>query len=155
MIGFIDTLYTPIRTTINYSAIATSTIYSSLLHTLVVSWQRIHKSLTVTSYHTMKSSLHSPIPFCNFFSITFDSRLSQFYLKLACNPCYIVSGRTHRKHRSFSYPQEYACISQQQIVYEESVSAGTCLRSRCLAMDVYPDLTIPAFGCRVTVSWGL
>jgi hypothetical protein len=33
MIGFIDILYTPLGTTGNYSAIALSTLYSSLLHT--------------------------------------------------------------------------------------------------------------------------
>jgi hypothetical protein len=56
MIGFIDTLYTPLGTTGNYSAIAISTLYSSLLHycpqsSLVVSWQRIHNSFTVTAAH--------------------------------------------------------------------------------------------------------
>jgi hypothetical protein len=37
MIGFIDPLYTEPVTTINYSAIAISTLYNSLLHTLVPS----------------------------------------------------------------------------------------------------------------------
>jgi hypothetical protein len=36
-IGFIDTLYTQLVTTINYSAITIPTIYRSLLHTLVSS----------------------------------------------------------------------------------------------------------------------
>jgi hypothetical protein len=35
--GFIDTLYTPLGTLVNYSAIAISTLYSSLLHSLVSS----------------------------------------------------------------------------------------------------------------------
>jgi hypothetical protein len=35
MIGFIDILHTQLVTTIKYSAIAISTLYSSLLHTLV------------------------------------------------------------------------------------------------------------------------
>jgi hypothetical protein len=35
--GFIDTLYTQLGTRGNYSAIAISTLYSSLLHTLVSS----------------------------------------------------------------------------------------------------------------------
>jgi hypothetical protein len=37
MIGFIDTLYTQLVTAVNYSAIAISTLYSSLLHTIVSS----------------------------------------------------------------------------------------------------------------------
>jgi hypothetical protein len=37
IIGFIDTLYAQFVTTINYSAIAISTLYSSLLHKLVSS----------------------------------------------------------------------------------------------------------------------
>jgi hypothetical protein len=59
MIGFIDTLYKVLGSTGNYSAIAIYTLYSSSLHThqgsqssLVVSWQRIYNSLTVTSNNT-------------------------------------------------------------------------------------------------------
>jgi hypothetical protein len=37
MTGFIDTLYTQLGTTGNYSAIAISTLYSSLSHPLVSS----------------------------------------------------------------------------------------------------------------------
>jgi hypothetical protein len=56
MIRFIDTLYTQLVTTINYTAIAISILYRSLLQqcpqsSLVVSWQRIHNSLTVTVAH--------------------------------------------------------------------------------------------------------
>jgi hypothetical protein len=57
MSGFTDTFYTQLLTAINYSAIAIFTLYSPLLHTivssvsLVVSWQRIHNSLTVTAAH--------------------------------------------------------------------------------------------------------
>jgi hypothetical protein len=67
MTGFIDTLYTPLRTTINYSSIADLHTYISPLNTLscsqsslVVSGQRIHNSLIVTAAH-MKSSFHSLI----------------------------------------------------------------------------------------------
>jgi hypothetical protein len=35
------------------------------------------------------------------------------------------------------------------------VAAGMCLPSRCLAMNVYSDFTIPAFGCHVTLISGL
>jgi hypothetical protein len=62
MTGFIDTLYTPFRTTRNYSAIADHTLQFSITYTLVVSWQRIYNSLTVSAAH-INSSFHSLIPF--------------------------------------------------------------------------------------------
>jgi hypothetical protein len=54
MIGFIDTLYPPLRTISDYSAIAISTLYSYCYthqcpQSSLVSWQRIHNSLTVTA----------------------------------------------------------------------------------------------------------
>jgi hypothetical protein len=57
MIGFIDIVSIQHITTITYTALSISTLYSSLLHALVsqstlsatLSWQRIHNSLTVTS----------------------------------------------------------------------------------------------------------
>jgi hypothetical protein len=69
MIGFINTLYTQLSTTGNYRAIAdlhtlqfTVTQIHTYTHThtsvrllnspLVVSWQRIYNSCTVTSNHT-------------------------------------------------------------------------------------------------------
>jgi hypothetical protein len=67
MIGFIDTLYIPLVTASNYSAIADlHTLQFTVTHalgsqsSLVVSWQRIYNSLTATAAH-MKSSLHSLI----------------------------------------------------------------------------------------------
>jgi hypothetical protein len=84
MIGFIDTLYTPLGTTRNYSAIATSALYNSrtsflslLQSPLVVFWQRIHNSLIKLKSFT-KSSLQSLIPFLPLLSITYDCRHSQF-----------------------------------------------------------------------------
>jgi hypothetical protein len=68
----------------------------------------------------------------------------------AYKPLYIASGRTHREHRPFSYPRGYVCVAQQRVVYQESVSAGTCLQCRCIAMD-FSDFTILAFGRHVTV----
>jgi hypothetical protein len=73
------------------------------------------------------------------------------YLQLACNARYIPLGQTHRKDRSFSYPWERVCIAQQSVVYQESVSEGTCLPIRCLAVDVSLDFTIPAFRRHVTM----
>jgi hypothetical protein len=61
MIGFIDTLYTPLRATINYNAIADlHTLQSTVTHTLVFSvftsciLATVFNSLIVTAAH-MKS----------------------------------------------------------------------------------------------------
>jgi hypothetical protein len=53
------------------------------------------------------------------------------------------------------------CIAQQLVVYQEFtalgmvlslfVSEGTCLPSRCPAMNVYYDFTITAFARHVTI----
>jgi hypothetical protein len=73
-------IHTPLRTTINYSAIADTHTHARArthAHTLslcsqpslVVSWQRIltsnYTSLLVTAEH-LKPTLHSPIPFLSF-----------------------------------------------------------------------------------------
>jgi hypothetical protein len=58
MIGFIDTLYTQLITTINYSSLAISTLHSSLLHTLM---STVFSSCILTT-----DSLHSLIPFMPF-----------------------------------------------------------------------------------------
>jgi hypothetical protein len=72
MIGFIDILYTALGATGNTALSLFYSFYSLTLHTcwcfqssVVVSWQRIHNSLTVTAAH-MKSSLDSQIPFSSF-----------------------------------------------------------------------------------------
>jgi hypothetical protein len=95
------------------------TLYSSHTHT------HTHIHITVLSLHYSypvshtKFSLHSLSPFLPLFCTTFDYRLSQFYSLLqlpgpeldsililaACDPRYIASGRTHRKHRFL-----YCCV---------------------------------------------
>jgi hypothetical protein len=123
MVGFIDTLYTPLGTTCNYSAIddlhslqftAANTSVLSLLHApLAISWQWIHKSLSVSHCNFkshMKSSLHSLILSCHYSQspLTADSLNSPLQLPIleldsililaTWDPCCIASGRTHRKH---------------------------------------------------------
>jgi hypothetical protein len=91
MTGFIDTLYMSLWTTGNYSSISISTIYSSLLHTLVSSvYYPLHWSFPGNGFitvslqlqHTMKSSLYSLNPFLPFilnYSANFQlRRRSQF-----------------------------------------------------------------------------
>jgi hypothetical protein len=95
MLRFIDTLYTQLGTTGNYSAITIPTLYSSPLRThwgpqpsLVLSWQRIYSynSLTVTSDHTWVS-LHRLIPFLPLFCNCQFRRLDsvQFFCSQAHN----------------------------------------------------------------------
>jgi hypothetical protein len=73
MIGFIDSLYTPLGITGHYSSIAISTLYKSLLHPLVSSvfTSRILATDFWESHCSfkshMKSSLHSLIPFLPLF----------------------------------------------------------------------------------------
>jgi hypothetical protein len=64
-INWILDLLTPLGTTSNYIAIANPQLYKSLGHakssqsSLVVSWQRIYKSLTVTTAHIKSFFFHS------------------------------------------------------------------------------------------------
>jgi hypothetical protein len=112
MIGFIDTLYTQLRTTGNYSAITIPTLYRSLLHTLESSvfTSRILATDSVTAAHcevffarpnsflaiilaspstadSLNSLLQLPTP-----------ELDWILILAAWDPRYIASGRTHRKH---------------------------------------------------------
>jgi hypothetical protein len=123
----------------------TPTSVFSLL--LVVSWQRIHNSLTVIVAH-YEVFVAQPNSFLAIILPT-----SQTLSILCCN-CQLRN-LTHRKHRSLSYPREYICVAQQQVVYQEFISSVTCLPSRCLPMDVSSDFTIPAFGRHVTIDWFL
>jgi hypothetical protein len=85
MIGFIDTLYTQPVTTINYIAIAISTLYSSLLHSvfIVLSWKRVYNSLTEIAVH-YEVFFAQPNSFLGIFFQLFCQlrRLSQFWFYL-------------------------------------------------------------------------
>jgi hypothetical protein len=73
---------------------------------LVVSWQRVYNSLTVTTAHD-KSSLHILIPFL---PVLFDchfKRLTQFWFQLAWDPRFIALGLPQQKtpeHGCFNVP---------------------------------------------------
>jgi hypothetical protein len=62
--------------------------------------------------------------------------------QLAWDPRYIASGRIQQKTPFTNNPLIVACVF---------VVAGTCLPSRCLAMNVYSGSTIPAFRRHVTI----
>jgi hypothetical protein len=65
---------------------------------LVVSWQRIYNSITVTAAH-MKPSLHSLIPFLPFLLKRLLLPTLSILIVAAWDPHYLASGRIHRKHR--------------------------------------------------------
>jgi hypothetical protein len=106
MIGFIDTLFTPLGTTGKYSSTAISTLYSSLLHTLVsqsslvLSWQHIHNSLIVTAAH-YEVFFAQPNSFLALFSVTFDCRLSQFSAATANSGTRLNSNSSRSRSQSY------------------------------------------------------
>jgi hypothetical protein len=126
------------------------TLYSSPLHThycsqssLVVSWQRIYNSLTVTAAH-IKSSWHSVIPFVPFLlnHLRLPSPELGPVLLAASDPRYVASRRTQRIT---------PLLNNSSVVVRVFVPAGMCLPSSCLAIDVFSHFTIPAFGAHVTL----
>jgi hypothetical protein len=106
MIGFIDTSYTPLRSTVNHSAIAdVQTLQFSVTHTLVFSVfaRRILATDLYQSHcncSTHKGFFLQPGSFLAISSqssSTADSRDSRSSSR------YIASGRTHRRHRFHRY----------------------------------------------------
>jgi hypothetical protein len=69
---------------------------------------------------------------------------------------YISSGRTNRKDRFLTIPLLFTSPlhrnGSSSIFACLFISAGNCLQSRCLAMNVYSGSPIPAFRRHVTIS---
>jgi hypothetical protein len=126
----------------------------------------------------MKSSFHSRIPFLPLFCNCQFRRLDS--IQFLCSQAHILAGwllealddcqlrnspnkhlsRTTRKIQRlyclegvFTAPlHSNGCYSIVACVY---VAAVMCLPSRCLAMNVYSDVAIPASGRHVTVLYAL
>jgi hypothetical protein len=125
------------------SVIALSLIYplhmslghaKSSRYSLVVSWQRMHNNLTVTTAH-IKSLLYSVVRLCTHSRSTTNSTAS-FGSRLS----YINYARTTRNTYVNCY-QEWECtVSLTSTEYPsivESLTLGPFLPSRCLAVVRY------------------
>jgi hypothetical protein len=73
------------------------------------------------------------------------------------DPSYITSGRTHKKT---PFPNNSSGVftsplhrNGSSIVVCVFITAGTCLLSRCLAMNVYSGTAIAAFRLHDTILW--
>jgi hypothetical protein len=108
MIGFIDNLYTQFGTTGSYSAIAIPALYRSLLHT-DTRVLGLHELYPDNIFVTVSLSLQithevffaQPNSFLAISSQLFCQlrRLDSILFLAMRDPCYIASGRIHRKHR--------------------------------------------------------
>jgi hypothetical protein len=123
----------------------------------------------------MKSSLHSLILFLPLFCNCQLRKLDS--IQFLCSKAHIAAGwRLETRLTLLNWTLLYnhfarATQKTQPLSCSEGVSiaplhtkgsyssvacvfdaAGMCLQGRCLAMNVYPDFTIPAFGHNVTIS---
>jgi hypothetical protein len=166
-IVFIDNLFTEIGTTGNTALSLIYTLYTSPLHTrmdsqssLAVSWQRIYKSHC--HFKPQIKSFHSLIPFLALFCYCQFRRLDS--IQLFCSKDHILVGwrletrlnwsllynhfaRTTQKTRPLSCWEGVFTVplhsnGSYSIVSRVFVSAGMCLPSRWLAMNVYSYLRL-------------
>jgi hypothetical protein len=177
MIGFIDTSFTQLGTIGNHSAIADlHTLQLNVIHALrfFVFTSRI----LATDFITASLSLHEvffsqpnsflaiilqpPIPKTQFNSsalklISWQAGAS----KLDSTELFFITALhgPRRKHSLSCWKGVFTAPLHSERSYSivacVFVAAGMCLPSRCLAMDVCSEFTIPAFGCHVTLISGL
>jgi hypothetical protein len=176
MIGFIDTLFTQLGTTGNYSAIADPhTLHFTVTHALgfsvftsrilVTDYNTVSLSLQIThevffpqpnsllaiilQLAIMKTEFNSiPLLPTSYPGWRSETRLTLLNWTLLYN----YFARTTQKTQPL-----YCCEGvftaplhsngSYSIVACVFVAAGTCLRSCCLEINVYSDFSIPAFGC--------
>jgi hypothetical protein len=152
---------------------------TSVLSSLVVSWQRIYKSLSLQITHEIFFShsnsflaiiLQLPIPKTRLNSILrsqvhtpagwrLETRLFTSLNGLNWNLHYnYFAGTTQKAQPLYCgegvFTEPLHSNGNYSIVACIFVDAGMCLPSRCLEMNVYSDIIIPAFGRHVTVSSG-
>jgi hypothetical protein len=171
MIGFIDTLFTQLGTTGNYSAVAVlHTSRYTVAHTHTHSHTKIlrfHKSypgngfisLTVTSNNTQSVLFTAQFLSCHYSATdnsipqipsSYPGRLaSRNSNQFISTELFLITTlyEPRRKHKLSIAGK--ACLQRRCIATEVTrvfVAAGMCLRSRCLAMNVYSDFIIPVSG---------
>jgi hypothetical protein len=175
-------LYTPLGTAGNYNAIADlHTLQFTVTHALgfsVFTSRILATDLSQSHCHFkshMKSSFHSLIPF--HYSATANSEDSTEFNSSApkltswqagiskldsvlhnCILLYNNFARTTQKTQLFYCWEEVFTAplhsnGSYSIVTCVFVAAGMCLPSRCVAINIYSEFSIPAFGSRVTVLY--
>jgi hypothetical protein len=168
--GFIDTLYTPLGTTGNYSTIAISTLYSSQLHTphtsdfslshspLVVSRQRIHNSLTITSNHPWSLICTAWFFSCHYYASSGDTLRSLLQLPTPeLNSVLIALGWPPQKTpRPLLLHVDHCCrdLFTVPLCSNEPGVEHCCacsLPRECGYRAVAWQWTVPAFRRRVTI----
>jgi hypothetical protein len=171
MIGFIDTLYTVLGNTGNYSAIADlHTLQFTVAHALGFSvvTSRILTTDLQQCHHNfkwhMKASFHGLITFLSLFCNCQFRRLGS--IQFLCPEADILAGwrletrfdwtllynhfaRTTQKTQPLYCWEGVLTASlhsnrSYSIVACVFVAAGMCLPSRCLALNMYSDFAIPA-----------